>query len=201
MQAALPGGARGRVLALALTVALLAGLWAGVVAPLMDWYDSRAATLQQRSTLAAHMEELAASLPALARREAAAAANGPPPVAVLEGATDAIAGAALQQRLQEIAAGAGAKLNSLETMQADQRGAYRRIGVRVSLAAPWPVLVALLRAVEDATPRILVDDVQFRASPLRLRPDEPPPMTASLTLYAFRAGGPEPAQAAAADAR
>ena len=41
---------------------------------------------------------------------------------------------------------AGAELNSMEILPAEQRGTYHRIGLRVATAAQWPVLIELLRA-------------------------------------------------------
>lgn len=200
MSAALPTGRRGQALALALTLTALATIWIGAISPMIAWFEDRAATLDIRRVLASHMADLSATLPDLRARLADMEAHGPPPVAVLDGATDAIAGASLQEKLQEIARRVGAKLNSIETLAAEQRGAYRRIGVRVSLTAQWPVLIGLFGAVEKATPRMLVDDVQLRASPLRLRPDEAQ-ISATFTLFAFRSEAASAASPAVPAAR
>ena len=45
----------------------------------------------------------------------------------------------------------------------EPRGAYRRLGLRVETAAPSPVLIELQRAIAQATPRMLIDDLQLRA--------------------------------------
>jgi general secretion pathway protein M len=104
---------------------------------------------------------------------------------LLEGASDAIAGAALQSAVQGMATTAGAELNSMEMLPAEQRGAYHRIGLRVATAAPWPVLIDLLRQIEQGMPRMLIDDVQLRAPPVELRAAASP-ISAAFTIVAFR---------------
>jgi len=186
MNAALPTGTRGQVLAVAITVVLLAALWLGVAAPLLSWHGERADRLRQRQALAERMEMLAARLPEL-RREAANVASGPPPQTLLEGASDAVSGAQLQERLQTMAATAGAPINSAETLPAENRGAYRRIGLRLAVNAPYAALIRLLQSVEEATPRMLIDDVQVQSAPIVLDRSAPT-LDASFSVYAFRAG-------------
>jgi general secretion pathway protein M len=192
MEIALPEGRQGRILALVLAGVTLAVLWLGVAAPLIGWHAQLAEDLGRKQALLRRMTELAASLPELQRAEAAAAARGPTPAAVLEGATDAVAGATLQGLVQDMAARAGANLTSTETLPAEPRGGWRRIGLRVAVTAPWPALLRLLQSVEEATPRMLLDGLQMRRLPVRARTATVPPMEASFTVFSFRTspGGP-----------
>jgi general secretion pathway protein M len=187
METGLPDGLRGQILATALTLVVLVGLWFGVAAPLIDWYHDRAEALAQRQSLLRHMQELVETLPALEH----ARPSGPPTrAALLPGATDALAAAAMQNAVQAMAGGLHAELASIETLPAETRGAYRRIGLRVSLAAPWPVLVALLREAGQGEPGMLVDDLQLRANPMEANRQASiagAPVSASFTLLAFRA--------------
>jgi hypothetical protein len=73
----------------------------------------------------------------------------------------------------------------MEMLPAEQRGAYHRIGLRVATAAPWPVLIDLLRQIEQGMPRMLIDDVQLRAPPVELRAAASP-ISAAFTIVAFR---------------
>lgn len=182
MDVSLPEGPRGQALALALTLSVLAALWLTCAQPLLDWYAARSDTLAERQALLQRMTLLIGELPALRRESARAHA---PATALLESATDAIAGAALQGEVQRLATTVGAELSSMETLPAEPRGAYRRIGLRVATAAPWPVLVGLLQAIEQGPPRMLIDDVQLRAPPVELR-NASMPVTASFTVMAFR---------------
>jgi hypothetical protein len=182
MMGALPEGVRGRLLALAMTVTALAVVWAGCLQPLIDWHASRAAALEQRRLLLQRMTSLAATLPEIQRQ---ASGEHAPTAALLEGPSDPIAGAALQSGVQRMAATAGAELNSMEMLPSEQRAGYRRIGLRVTTAAQWPVLIALLQAIEQGSPRMLVDDLQMRAPPIELRVSNQP-ISAAFTVFAFR---------------
>jgi len=183
---ALPTGRRGKALAVALLLLVLAAAWMAVAAPLLNWHADRAEALQQRSVLARRMAQVAAGLPELQRQAAAAAAVGPVAATLLDGSTDAVAGATLQQLVQDMAARAGATLSSTETLPAEAVAAYRRIGVRVALSAPWGVLVQLLRAVQQASPQMLVDDLQIRGG-RQFGAAAEPPLEASFTVQGFRA--------------
>lgn len=185
--AGLPTGRRGQALALGVTLILLAALWAGVVAPLLALHADRVETLAQRRALAGRMANLAETLPLLRRQASAVEASGPAPQALLEGATDAIAGATLQETVQRMAQAAGANLTSVEALPGQAAGALRRVGLRVSLAASWPVLIELLGAIDRAAPRMLVDDLSLQASLLTLRPGQSK-LDIRFSVYAFRTG-------------
>jgi len=187
MALALPEGARGRALALGLTAVVLAAVWAAAVAPLLAFYADRAEAVQLRTQLAARMAAIAESLPELQRAADAPAANAAPAVATLPGASDALAGAALQSLVEAMASGVGAKLTTTETLPAEAVGAYRRVALRVTVdaATTWPVLVRLLQAIERATPRMFVDDLQIRAQPAPETLKEPP-LDISFIVLAFR---------------
>jgi general secretion pathway protein M len=175
------------MLALGLTISVLAALWVGCVQPMIDWHAARAETLDQRRALSQRMTALTATLPELQRQSSGEQA---PVASLLEGASDAIAGAALQTVVQRMASSAGAELNSMEMLPAEQRGAYRRIGLRVAAAAQWPVLIELLRSIELGPPRMLIDDLQLRAPPVELRVANTP-ISAAFTVVAFRAAAAE----------
>src|ERR1700722_8306004 len=99
----LPTGQRGRALALALLMALLLILWLALVSPLLGFYSDRADTLSDQQQKGAHMALLAEQVPALKPRAESAAHAGPPPSLVLEGPSDAVAAATLQNRVQDMA--------------------------------------------------------------------------------------------------
>jgi len=181
----LPEGGRGRLLAVGLLVTVLASAWAGIVAPLTDWYAARAEQVDRQATIARRMAQIGAELPALRAR--AAGADAAVPVPVLEGATDSVAGAALQQRLQQIGTETGASFASTEVLPGEQVGAYRRIGIRLSVSAPWPVVVHLLDAITTGTPRLLVNDLQVQSARSVMN-DVDPILNTSLLVFGFRAG-------------
>jgi len=171
--AALPQGRRGRALALGITLIGAALLWSAVGQPLLDAYISASQALMRRQVLASRMAGLAGSLPQLRAAVASLRSQVAPVVAVVEVGTDAIATATLQGSMETMAAHAGARLTSAEALPAEPAGTYRRLALRVTVDATWPVLVGLLQAVEQATPRMLPLDIAF-------------------TFLAFRAADPAP---------
>lgn len=191
-------GPVGRLLALALTASVLGLVWLAVVQPLVGLYQDRADGLAQRRILLGHMAARAAKVPRLRAQSAVQGPAAPAAALLLGGVSDAIAGAALQERIQAIAGRAGLTLASTETLPAVAAGSYRRIGLRVAFSAPWPALVRLLQSVEEASPRMLTDELQLRGPRVLGGPGEPV-LEASLTVLAFRtAAAPAAGRAATA---
>lgn len=186
----LPEGLRGRIVALALLLTVVFGVWLGIAVPLTDLFADRAETADRQTTLARRMAQIAADLPAL--RTQAATSQTAAPVTVLDGTTDAVAGAALQQRLQQIAAGLGATLASTELLSGDPAGAYRRIGIRIAVTSEWPVIVRLLDVISGDTPRLLVNDLQIQAMRASLT-DANPTLNVTMVVFGFRSGSAQPA--------
>ncbi len=190
--ASLPQGRRGRALALGITLIVLALVWSALAQPLLDAHAAGSQALARRQVLASRMAGLAGSLPQLRAAVTSLRSQAAPAVAVVEGGTDAIAAATLQGSMETMATHAGARLTSAEALPAEAAGAYRRLALRVTVDATWPVLVGLLQAVEQATPRMFVDDLQLHATPTA-RTTRALPLDISFTLLAFRAADPAPA--------
>ena len=167
-------------------------VWYGAIAPVFQWYAGRTEYLQQQRQFAARMASVAGTAPAL-QQQLAKAEAAPPPRSVFEGATAAIAGAALQQAVQDIAARTGAVVLSAEVLPVQPVAGYQRIGVRLTVAAPWPQLIAMLQATLEATPRMLVDDLTIRQTDIS-GGREQRPMEAAFTVNALHAPAPAPAQ-------
>jgi general secretion pathway protein M len=183
MDMTLPEGLRGRLLAATLTLTVLCAAWFAVAAPLIAWHQVGREELAQDRVLLLHMQEAAATLPVLERDRAASVR--PATTTLLPGGTDAMAAAAMQGNVQAMAVAAGVSLASMETLPAEARGAYRRIGLRVAATAPWPVLVEFLRAASRGEPRMLIDDLVLHPQPSQDNATAVP-ISASLTLLAFR---------------
>lgn len=183
----LPDGRTGRLLACGMALATLGAVWLGVIAPLASWYAAGAQRLAEQRQLAAHMASLVATLPALRRQVTAAATTGTATGhLLLSGDSDAVAGARLQENVQALAQGLGVTPSSVEMLPVTPAGAYRRIALRVSLAADWPVLIRLLQRIGRATPRMLIDDLQLHAVPHAAAAHDLP-MEAQITILGFRA--------------
>lgn len=188
MALSLPQGRNGQILALSIAVIGAAAIWLGAVAPLLDWYGERAATLRRQQAMADRMAALVETLPAL-RQAAADAASMPDPAgALLPGASDALAAGQLQQRLDELAAAAGVRIASEEILPAQPSGEFRAIAVRVTLTAPWRSLVGLLLGMAKSAVPMMADEMQLHGPPGTSR-DATLPVDASFTVIALRRAG------------
>lgn len=187
MALALPVGRRGRALAVGLAVCVLALAWFAAVQPVLDAYAVGAERLTERRALARRMRELAQSLPRLQAEVASANTARPDVGEVFQGSSDAIDGAALASMIGAMAKGVGAHIESTEALPGESvRDEYRRIGVRVTVNAPWPTAVKLLRAVAMARPRLFADDIRLQA-PLMLGGNRQSEINGTFTVYALRA--------------
>lgn len=184
---ALPTGRPGRLLALGLTAAALLAVQSAVVMPLVEWHAERAEALARRGAFAAAMEELAASLPELRQHAAfSGASKGEGPL-MLDGDSDAMASASLQERLQAMFAQAGVQVSSVETMPGEEAGAYRRIRLRLAFNASWPALMTFLRDVQLSTPALLMDELQVQPALHRIGTARGS-FDVSCAVFAFRSG-------------
>lgn len=200
MTGTLPTGWRGRMLALGLAFAALAAAYTLVAAPLVELYADRAMQIETRRALLQKLRSLAAELPGLRTRVAEIRASGDTSKVMLEGASDAIASAALQGRVEELAGSAGATIGSTESLPAEARGPYRRLGLRLVLNGNYDALVTFLARLETAAPPLIVDNLQLHS--FQRRPGAAPgaaALDASVEIYGFRAE-PRTAAAAAGDA-
>jgi general secretion pathway protein M len=184
----LPTGRRGRLLALSLLLVALAGVYFLVAAPLLGFYAQRAVAIEDRRMLLPRLRAAADELPALrARVELLRAAAGTRKI-TLEGASDAIAAATLQSRIEELAASAGATIGSTESLPAEARSGYRRIGLRYVLSGSYETLVKFLAKLEAATPPLVIDNLHIHG--VLRRPGTPAAsgLDAGLDVYAYRDG-------------
>jgi len=186
-------GRPGQALAVGCGLLGLGLIWLGAIAPLWSWYTDRQALLEQRQAVLARMQGLAAGLPAL--RAASAnrhGAGGEAESGMLPGATDAVAAAALQEAVQKMATVAGVSLTAVQTLPAaTETDRWHKVSLRISVNAPWQVLMSLMRAVERSPSRIFIADVHFHSPAVVAHPANLP-IQASMVLYGYRpvAGGP-----------
>jgi general secretion pathway protein M len=184
MIATLPTGRAGSVLALGLLGSALLISWFAGAAPLLRWHEEQATALAQRRLLSQRMEAFVTVLPALQRAASAPVLEGVD-ATLLQGGTDAIAGAALQALVRDMAGRIGATLVSVETLPTVANGPYRRIGLRLTLNAQWPMVVQLLQVIDKARPRLVIDDLELHQTHLQLSEQEVL-LSAAFTLYGFR---------------
>ena len=183
----MPTGRTGRLLALILVFAALGGAYLLVVSPLLDLYAERAAVLENKRMLLPRLHAAAEELPLLrTRAEQLRAAAGSRKI-TLEGASDAVAAATLQSRIEELASSSGATIGSTESLPPEARAGYRRIGLRYVLSGPYETLIRFLAKLESANPPLVIDNLHIHG--VLRRPGTPAAtgLDAGLDVYGYRA--------------
>ncbi len=186
----MPTGRRGRLLALGLAFVTLGGLYFLAVAPLLGLYADRQEQLENGRMLLPRLQAADAALPELRARVAELRAAARTRKVTLDGASDAIASANLQSRIEGFAAAVGATIGSTESLPPETRDGYRRIGLRFALNGPYETVVKLLAKLAEATPPLIVDNLQIhgvlRRPGLPQDAESDPGLDAGLDVYGFR---------------
>ena len=173
-----------------LLLLVLGSLYFLAVAPLVELYQQRAASLEDGRMLLPRLQAVAARLPALRARAAELRAAARTRKVTLDGASDAIASANLESRIEGFASSIGATIGSTESLPAETHDGYRRIGLRIALNGPYETLVRLLAKLEEATPPLVVDNLQVHG--VLRRPGLPQSgladigLDAGIDVYGFR---------------
>lgn len=146
-----------RLVAVLILLALLALLVRGLILPIADGFAARAAAREQLAASYARNARLIGSAPRLARlaerqkRDLAAFLMTAP--------TQAIAGDALQERLQAAIERAGGEYRAGETLARDPD----QVAVRVEARLTQAQLLACLAALENTPPWLAIDAIGISA--------------------------------------
>jgi general secretion pathway protein M len=178
------------LLAAGLLFLVLGSIYFLAVAPLVDHYQQREARIEDALILLPRLQAVAAELPALRSQVARLRTAARTRKVTLEGASDAIASANLQSRIEALATSAGATIGSTESLPAETRDSYRRIGLRFALNGTYETLVRLLAKLQESTPPLVVDNLQVHG--VLRRPGLPQAgmadvgLDAGIDIYGFR---------------
>lgn len=186
MNGILPTGWQGRLLALTLLFATFAAAYFLLVAPWYYLYSVREARIARERTLLVKLNAVADELPRLHASAAKLRSAVDSDKLTFEGASDSIASAALQMRVEQSAGAAGVTVGSSEIIPARARGSYHRIGLRLLLSGSYENLIRLLVRLEAATPSLVIDDLQIRGLQRRLGIGGALPLDVSLEVSGFR---------------
>ena len=154
-----------RFVAIGLLLLALALVHALIVRPLAgSWHDTVAA-IEDTRALAAGYARTAAARPQYEEQAAALRAEKPNPDWFLVGETDALAAAAMQDRIGTLAQAAGAEIRSIQTVPAVDEDGMRRIGVTVELSAKTASLLRVAYAIESGMPYLFINTTEAIADP------------------------------------
>jgi general secretion pathway protein M len=186
------GSPLSRMLAIVLLGVALLGGHRLIVAPLLGAYQQGERDIEDARTLLQRYRALAEQRPRLAERlaeqeERAAAAAG-----YLEGPSDALAAAQLQDRVKSVVEAAGGELRSTQILPAEALEGdlgFRRTTIRVQIAVTIEGLASILYELETGQPYLLIDDVTVRQERVRRRrrsePESEPILDVNLELFGY----------------
>ena len=186
-----PGSLLARVLALVLLAAAVAGAWLLVVLPVLHAWHANGAAIEQAEALLQRQRALALQRPALLARIEEERQQADALAGYLQGPSDALAAAELQDRLKAVVEAAGGELRSTRIVPAEAVEASpgtRRTALQVQMVVTIDGLAAILYGLESGQPYVLIDELSVRNQRERRRRGEPetePALDVSLKLSGF----------------
>jgi general secretion pathway protein M len=178
-----------RAAALLLLVAVLGGGWIWAVEPLAAAYRRTDADLADGRDMLQRFDRLGDARAALEAQLTAIEAQPTATAYYLEGATDALAAAALQDRVTKLVENSGASIVSIQTLPSSEEQGLRRVAIRLQMAAELAPLVRILHGLETGVPVLFLDSIELQSYNVPYGdPDEPqvePQLTVGFDLYGY----------------
>jgi type II secretory pathway component PulM len=176
-----------RALALGLLVLLLLVLKLAIVDPVLDAQRSSNEALAEAFAQLARLQRIAATKPALEKMAAKLAGEIGSSDAFLRADTEALAGAALQQRLRALTEAQGIAPGEIQ-WGAEQAGkGLGRISVRVQMSTTLSHLYRLMQSIETGTsPLLFLDNVDIQSTGgQQPDPQKEMPLSVSFECYGY----------------
>lgn len=193
--------AASRALAVFILLAAIGLVYLGAVEPLLDDYQTTAATIADRKAAIARFRRVAAELPQRRAELAALRQRQATSEGFLEGTNDALVAAQIQNRIKALVEAAHGELKSTQVLPVQEEGKYRRITIRVQMLLDTEAGQRVLYGVETASPLLFLDNLDMRAhigGDRRRELAQDPPLDVRLDVYGYmRAGKSAERQSAA----
>lgn len=153
----------GRIAALVLLGTILALVWMAGVTPLLDRYRADRELVAFAAEQLPRLQRLTAETPVLRAELDRVASDPAGRTRLLDGTSDALAGADLQNRVARSAKRYGLVMRSAQILPPAEEEGFRRIGIRVALEGEIAGLRRLLYAVETAPTFLFIDNLEIRS--------------------------------------
>jgi general secretion pathway protein M len=180
-----PGSLLSRTLALVLLGVALFGGARFVVAPLVAAFEDNAGSIEDARAMLQRYRALAEQRPAMAERLATQQERAASAAGYLQGPSDALAAAQLQDRVKSVIEGAGGELRSTQILPAkaiEGDAGIRRAALRVQFAITIEGLQETLYDLESGQPYLLIDQLSVREQRTRRRRSDEPETEAQLDV-------------------
>lgn len=159
-----------RTMAIALLAALVAGMWSGIVAPIMDKRQAQKAEIEGTQRLIKDFEARREDVGTLKRQLAALRSDPTTAGAYFTARNPTLAAAKLQSRIKALTEASGARLTSTQVItQEGNRTESERITVRVTMVGSIEAVRTVFHTLESGKPFVFLDDVSIAAQPFRRR--------------------------------
>lgn len=186
-----PGSLLSRVLALGLLAGLVIGGYLLVVVPVLAAYRETGEAIERAETMLQRQRALAALHPLLVARLEEEQEQAEAIAGYLQGPSDALAAAQLQDLVKGVVETAGGELRSTRILPAEiveASSGTRRAALRVQVIVSIDGLAEVLYELEAGQPYVLIDELSIRSQRERRRRGEPegePRLDVSLELSGF----------------
>ena len=163
----------GRTLAVVLLLATIGGIWSLIVEPVMTKYRLSAESMVQSEALIERYLRIAKVRVPLGKQLVSLRRRGPSTGGYLEGASDTLAAAKLQNRVKGVVDASGGEIKSSQILPPRDDGNHRAINIRVQLSADIAGLQAIFHALESENTLLFLDNVDVRRQRSRRRKNKP----------------------------
>jgi general secretion pathway protein M len=159
----------GRLAAVLLLIAVIEAAYVLVVEPILIGYRETDQAIEEVDDQLSHFQRLAAMRPVLANQLDQLAAEQEAGTYYLNGGTDALAAAGLQDRVSALVDGTGGSLRSIQPMAGVDEQGFRRITLRIQMTATIEALFETVYALETGMPVLFVENLDIRSRFTRRR--------------------------------
>lgn len=161
-----------------------------VIDPIIDSLDQSRQAIDEAQVRLARIKAVAATKPQLEAIAAKMATDIGQSDAFMRADTEALAGAALQERLRNLTSAQGISVGAIQWAGGKTESGLGRISVRVQVMAPLGALYALLGSIETTMPLLFIDDIdiQATASGDPGQPLQEGPLSVSFDCYGYWLG-------------
>lgn len=163
-----------RALAVAILVAIVAVIYFALVQPLIDTYAADNVAIAQQQEVLLRYQRAAQELPVRQKELAALKQDQAKADGFLEGSSDTLIAAQIQNRVKTLANAAKTELKSSQVLPAAPDGKLKRIAIRGQISATTAGLLTIFHDLEAQSPSLFLDNVTLQARPLTLRDRDNP---------------------------
>lgn len=161
-----------RIVAVGLLCLAVAVIYAIVLRPFIDLYaDQREAISEQRQLLDRY-RRYAAARADLGEQLEVLQSDRSAQEGYLQGDSETLVAAQLQNRIRSVVQATGAKLSSTQVLQATDEASFRRITVRVTMTCGIVDLQKIFHQLEGGRPYLFLDNVDVSGEQARRRSGE-----------------------------